>query len=168
MSDPIDTLTKLFDTLKDASYRNEQSTQRLIDQQLELVSHIKDMPIDEIKLALQSHASETKKSFAERVTTTAIILEEIKKVGAKVTKMLIVVSVTLTVATAGYFLIKYAAEHDDHPPVDWQSKYEQIEREQQDMIDSKLERLMKDIKDEIKRLHPTKENGAKTDESVHK
>jgi len=168
MSDPIDTLTKLFDTLKDASFRNEQSTQRLIDQQLELVSHIKDMPIEEVKRALQSHASETKSGFNERIATTATLLAEIKKIGAKVTKMIIVVSVTLTVATAGYFLIKYAAEHDKHPPVDWQSKYEQIEKEQQDMIDSKLEKLMKDVRNEIKRLHPIKENGAKTDESVHK
>jgi len=164
MTDPIDTLTKLFDTLKDASQRNEASTQRLIDQQLELVTHIKTMPIEDIRIALQEHSNETRNllgSLSGKVETKSTgLMAEIKILGGKVTKMLIVVSVTLTVATAGYFLIKYAAEHDKHPPVNWQQKYEQIEKEQQDLIDSKLESLMKEIRNEMKKLHSKEPDAA--------
>lgn len=173
MSDPIETLNRLFDTLKEASNRNEKSTQRLIDQQMELVTHIKTMPIEQLRTALKEHHEKSSKDMDDCSGTIELksgdIMSLLRIINAKITKMFIIVSITIAVSTGGYFLIKYAAEHDEHPPVDWQSKYEKIEKEQQDMIDSKLEKLMKDVRDEIKRLHPpTKENGDKKDESVHK
>jgi len=171
MSDPIGTLNRLFDTLKEASNRNEASTQRLIDQQMELVTHIKTMPIEDVRTALKDHNDKALKNINDCSGTVELkaldIMDMLRKINTKITKMIIVVGVTLTVSTTGYFLIKYAAEHSEHPPVDWQKKYEKIEKEQQDMIDTKLEKLMKDVRDEIKRLHPAKENGDKEDESVH-
>jgi len=59
MSDPIETLNRLFDTLREASNRNEKSTDKLIDQQIKLIAEIKNMPITEIKTALKDHADQT-------------------------------------------------------------------------------------------------------------
>lgn len=160
MSDPIDILSKLFETLKDASNRNEQATDKLIAQQLDLVSHIKSMPVEDLKLALREHAKKSTQEIVDCNGTielrTADIMEEIKKLSHKVTKLLIVVSVTITVATSGYFLIRYAAEKNQKLPVDWQQKYEKIESEQQNIIDTKLEKLMKEIREEMRKLHSEK------------
>lgn len=165
MSDPIDILSKLFETLKDASNRNEQATDKLIAQQLDLVSHIKAMPVEDLKLALREHAKKSTQEIVDCNGTielrTADIMEEIKKLSHKVTKLLIVVSVTITVATSGYFLIRYAAEKNQKLPVDWQQKYEKIESEQQNIIDTKLEKLMKEIREEMRKLHSEKNNGEK-------
>ena len=167
MSDAINTLEKLFDTLKDASNRNEAATNKLIDQQLELVTHIKTMPVEDLRHALKDHADKSSKDMVDCNGTielkSADIMEGIRNLSSKVTKMILVVSVALTVATIGYFVIRYAA--DTKQETGWESKLEEIELHQQTEFDEKLEQFMKDIKKQMDRLH--KDTPEKVDEPVH-
>jgi len=167
MSDAIETLNKLFDTLKDASNRNEAATNKLIDQQLELVTHIKTMPMDEVRTALKDHADKSAQDLSDCNGTielkAADIMDEIKKVSSKVTKMIIVVSVALTVATAGYFLIRYAAEKTTKPTANWEERLEQIEQDQHDDFNERLDRLSQELREEMQRLHDRDQK----DESIH-
>lgn len=166
MSEAIETLNKLFDTLKDASNRNEAATEKLVDQQLELVTHIKTMPVAELRSALKDHALKSEQDIQDCNGTielkTADIMEEIKKLSAKVTKMIIVVSVAFAVATAGYFLIRYAAEKSTPSP-NWEDRLQQIENDQHDDFDKRLDQLSKELRDEMQRLH----DEGKQDESIH-
>lgn len=150
MSDPIEILSKLFDNLKDASNRTEVATQKLIDQQMEVVGHIKAMPIDDIRKALNEHAIESR-------TTHQSIL-------SRVTKMLIIVSVAVSVSTLGYFMIRYTAENQITST--WEKKYQQIEKEKEKQIDEKLEVMIKQIREEMKKLY--QEGDMSEHESVYK
>ena len=161
-------LSKLFDTLRHASDRNEDATQKLIVQQLELVSHIKGMPIKELKLALENHAKDSKEDIDECsgtvVNTSNDIMEFLRQINTKLTKMLLVISVVIVVATGGYFIIRYAAEKGA-PPAAWEERLQDIENDQHDDFDKKLKGFMEDIKKEINKRH--KNDGDKVDEPVH-
>lgn len=137
MGDPIEILSKLFDNLKDASNRTEAATQKLIDQQMEVVGHIKAMPVDDIRKALNEHAIESR-------TTQQSIL-------SRVTKMLIIVSVAVSVSTLGYFMIRYTAENQIASTME--KKYIQMQKEKEEQMDKKLENMMEQIRDEINELH---------------
>ena len=157
MSEAIETLNKLFDTLKDASNRNEAATNKLIDQQLELVTHIKTMPVEDLRTALREHALKSEQEMKEctdQLGQSGDIMSEIKKLSTKVTKMLIVVSVTLAVATGGYFLLRYAAEKNtSKPPVNWEERLKKIEADQHEDFNKRLNQLMDEIRKEMKKLH---------------
>jgi hypothetical protein len=149
MGDPVEILSKLFDNLKDASNRTEAATQKLIDQQMEVVGHIKAMPINDIRKALDEHAMESR-------TTQQSIL-------SRVTKMLIIVSVAVTVSTLGYFMIRYTAENQITST--WEKKYIQIKKEEEKQIDAKLEYMMEQIREEMNELHQGKD--LLDNESIH-
>ena len=110
MSDNITILVKLFETLKESSDKNEEATQQLIIQQLDLVGHIKHLPIEDLRQALKDHAKESSEeidSCEETVTTTSgDIMGAITKLASKVTKMIIVVSVAFTVIMGSYVIIR--------------------------------------------------------------
>jgi nucleoside-triphosphatase THEP1 len=117
MSDNITILVKLFETLKDSSDRNEETTQKLIVQQLELVSHIKNLPISDLKQALKEHAKDSADnidSCTDTVeTSTGGIMEEIKKLASKVNMMIVVVLVTFAILTSTYVYIEHASSQGD-------------------------------------------------------
>ncbi len=145
MSDNITILVKLFETLKESSDKNEDATQQLIVQQLELVGHIKHLPIEDLKQALKEHAKDSADSIdlcAENITVTSKdILEEIKKLSSKVSKMILVVLVTFSVLTGTYVFISNVAEHKQ------ESKVEQkIEMTQEDIVDKVMEKIRKEKK----------------------
>jgi Mg2+ and Co2+ transporter CorA len=110
MSNNIDILLKLFATLKESSDKNEEATQQLILQQLDLVGHIKHLPIEDLRQALKDHAKDSASdidSCEETVTTTsADLMTAINNVGNKVTKIILVVSVAFTIAIATYGIMK--------------------------------------------------------------
>ncbi len=78
------------------------------------------------------------------------MIDEIKKLSAKVTKMIIVVTVALTVMTAGYFIIRYSAEKGA-PPAKWEERLKAIEQDQHEDIDKKLNDFMKEIRKEMRK-----------------
>lgn len=115
MTDNIEILVKLFETLKTSSDKNEESIRQLIVQQLELVNHIKHMPITDLKQALKEHATDSAKDIdtcSETInTTTADLMREIKIISSKLTKMLIALSLVVTIATGGYFIIRATVDN---------------------------------------------------------
>jgi len=159
-------LSKLFDTLRHASDRNEDATQKLIVQQLDLVSHIKGMPVSELRKALENHAKDSKSDIDECsgkvVTTSNDIMKYLSEINNKITKMLIALTVVIAVATGGYFVIRYAAEKGA-PPAAWEERLRTIEEDQHNDIDEKLDEFMKEMRKEIRRNHPETK-----DESIHK
>lgn len=116
MSDNINVLLKLFEILKESSDKNEEATQQLIVQQLDLVGHIKYLPIDDLRQALKDHAAKSSidiDSCSETVTTTSgDLMAEIKKISSKVSKMILVVIVAFTILTGSYVIIRSVADKD--------------------------------------------------------
>jgi len=164
-------LVKLFDTLKDASDKNEEATKKLILQQLELVNHIKYMPIEDLKKALEDHA----KDCAAKISSNKLVITEtsgdvmnlLRIINAKITKMFIIVTVAVSIATGGYFLIRYAADTNDTNKAfqAWEERHEKIESDQEKAMDEKLNNFMNEIRNEMNKLHY---DGDEEDESVHK
>lgn len=156
MSDPIDTLNKLFDTLKDASNRSESSTNKLIDQQMELITYIKTMPLEDLRESLKDHALKSDKDQADcngaLELRYADVMESLRAISNKISKMIIVVSVVIAVATTGYFIIRYAAEKGA-PPAKWEQRLQEIEQDQHEDIDDRLNEFMKQIKELMDEAH---------------
>ena len=143
MSDNITILVKLFETLKESSDKNEDATQQLIVQQLELVGHIKHLPIEDLKQALKEHAKDSADSIdlcAETVEVTGKdLMEEIKKLAGKVNKMILVVLVTFTVLTGTYVFISNVADRKQES-IEWKKK---IEKAKEDMVNKAIEEFKK-------------------------
>lgn len=149
MSDSVDILSKLFDTLKDASEKNEQATQRLVEQQIVLVGKIKSMPIEELKTALKDHA---KQSEADSDSCNGLIelktgeiMDMIRICTAKINKMFAIVTAAVFIATTGYIAIKYLA--DDHVPI------EQLREEIRTERKAEQDKMIKALQEEMRRLH---------------
>jgi hypothetical protein len=159
-------LSKLFDTLRHASDRNEEATQKLIVQQLDLVNHIKNMPIHDLKVALQNHAKDSKDDIDDCsgtvVTKSDDIMEFLRQLNMKITKLIVGITVVVLVATGGYFVIRYAAEKGA-PPAKWEERLRSIEQDQHEDIDEKLKEFMDEIRKEMRKNHSEE----KADEPVH-
>jgi len=155
MNDNINILVKLFETLKHSSDKNEEVTQTLIIQQLELVSHIKHLPIEDLRSALREHATDSKKNFndvSNNIELKSInILRGLSNINNKVSRMILVVVVAFTVVTSGYFLIKYAAERGQV------LSYEKFKIEQNEILDKRFKKLMNDMGKEMDKRHIVKE-----------
>lgn len=134
MSENIHILLKLFDTLKEASDRNGSATEQLIVQQLELVSHIKHLPIEDLKQALKDHAKEASEditSCSDTVESTSSgIKDEIQKINGKVGKAILVVVVAFTVMTGMYAFVKYDTSKSEKQTVEI---LEELKREIQEI-----------------------------------
>jgi hypothetical protein len=148
MSDNITILVKLFETLKEASDKNEDATQQLIVQQLELVGHIKHLPIEDLRQALKDHAKDSADNIDSCTETVEItgkdLMTEIKKLASKVNKMILVVLVTFAVLTGTYVFISNVADHKQESVV-WQKK---IEKAKEDMVNKAIEEFKKENKRE--------------------
>lgn len=160
----IDLLIKLFDTLKDSSKETQELCRAMLTNQTRIGSTMKGIPFDEIKSMLKEHAKESSQEIdtcAETVETKSDgLMEEIKNIGHKVNRMILVVVVAFSVMTGGYFLIKYAADTDNS------KELQRIEEEQQVIFDEKLKGFMEDVRDEIRKIHKHDEE-VPQDESVH-
>lgn len=149
MSDNITILVKLFETLKDSSDKNEETTQKLIVQQLELVSHIKHLPIEDLNQALKDHAKDSANDIdacAETVEITGKdLMTEIKKVASKVNKMILVVLVTFAILTGTYVFISNVADYSKK--VEVQKKNTQKKQQNyKNMTDKITEEIRKEMK----------------------
>jgi hypothetical protein len=154
----IDLLIKLFDTLKDSSKETQDLCRAMLTNQTKIGSAMQGIPFDEIKSMLTDHAKESSRnidSCSETVSTKSEdIMEFLRAINAKITKMFIVFSVVVAVATGGYFLIRYAAETTTPP--NWEEKLEEIEQHQQKEMEKKINDMMEELKKEINNLHPEK------------
>ena len=158
MTDNISSvLVRLFDTLKDATDKNEESTQELISQQADLVTHIKNLPIKDLKALLELHAKNSKTEVdtcsANVTTKTDDLMKEILKIGNKVSRMILVVIVAFTILMGTYVIIRNVAEKDQI------YDYEAVEAKQSKSFDEKIDTLLINIRKEMKKLHPKEFGG---------
>jgi hypothetical protein len=155
MSDYVDILNKLFDTLKGASDRNEQATQKLVEQQVILVGKIKSMPIDELRDVLKSHADKTDKEISDCNGTielrTLEIKDLIKDLITRVNRMILAVTIAVTITTGGYFIIRYMA--DDH--ININTLRQELKQERH----NEQNEIVKKIQEEMRKLHLEKQSG---------
>lgn len=146
MADNIDILLKLFATLKESSDKNEEATKQLILQQLDLVSHIKHLPIEDLRQALKDHAKDSAEnidSCEETVTTTSgDLMTELKKISNKVGKMILVVLVTFSILTGGYIIIRSTVDNQESAVVYTEAEHRKIARD-----------VIKEIRKEMRKLH---------------
>ena len=153
MSDNIDILLKLFETLKDSSDKNENATQQLIVQQLELVGHIKHLPIEDLRQALKDHAKEADISIdacSETIeNTTGDLMKVIQNMSSRVNKMIIVVVVAFTVLATAYGIVKTMGDSDSKFDT-WKEK---IDIEQEEARHKIANELIEELRKEMRRLH---------------
>ena len=149
MSDNIDILVKLFETLKTSTDKNEESTKQLIIQQLELVNQIKSLPIDDLRQALKEHASTSSKdidSCSETVTATSTdLMVEVRKLTSKINKLLIAISVIISVATTGYFVIKATVDSEAIIEKNLQKKFDLLSSKITKERTKEIEKLREEI-----------------------
>ena len=150
MTDNIDILMKLFDTLKQASDKHESTLQKLIEQQHKLVGHIEYLPIKELQNALESHGKESTNDITtctDTVTSTSdTLIEKVRSIDSKISKMIIVVIVAFSILTGGFLIIKAATDYFDN------ASLQEIESEQE----KKYMDAIDDIKKQIEELHKKK------------
>lgn len=145
MSDPIETLNRLFDTLRDASNRNEKSTDKLIDQQIKLIGEIKNMPITDIKTALKDHADQTAVDKKEIDTHTNEIMEMLRIILGKVNKMMTVFALVVAITMGTYVVIRYLAED--------KNSVEELRQELKEERQAEQKEFLEMIKKEMEKLH---------------
>ena len=145
MSDPLDTLSKLFDTLKDASNRNEKSTDKLIDQQIKLIGEIKNMPVSDIKQALKDHVDQTATDKKDVDTYKTEIMDMLKVILGRINKMMTVFALVVSITVGSYVIIRYLA--DD------QTRIESLKKELQEEREKEQQALIDEIKKEMEKLH---------------
>jgi len=155
MSDNISILVKLFETLKTSTDKNEEATQKLIVQQLELVSHIKHLPIQDLKDALATHAKDSKKEVddcSENVDIkTSDLMVEVVKLNNKVSKMILVVVAAFTILMGSYVIIRTVANDN-------------MNHTTQAQVQNTYEEIIKELQ---KRVEPKKYSGEIDNESIH-
>lgn len=151
MTDNIEILVKLFETLKNSSDKNEEATRQLIVQQLELVNQIKHLPIDDLKQALKDHAKESAKDMnacTEVVSVTSSdVMAELRIIKGKLTRMLIALGLIVSIATGGYFIIRATADNEavieKHLDKKFDELSDKITRERSDELDKIREEMLK-------------------------
>ena len=147
----VNVLVKLFETLKESINKDEAATLKLIMQQLDLVNQIKQLPVSELKSMLKEHATESSDDIDECSGTVELktdeILTAIAKLANRVKVMIVAVSVAITVATGGYFVIRAVNDNDKIDSIS--TIRQEIKLEQQTIIDD----MTKSIREEMKKLH---------------
>ena len=132
MSDTLEFVSKLFDTLKEASKDSNISLQTLISQQQDLVSHVKGLPVKELQQALKDHDTNSKSeidSCTETVETkTDSILKKVNLIDNKVTKMITVVLVAFGLLVVTYVFVRTVVDIDTTNHGDIEQKLENIEK----------------------------------------
>ena len=165
MSDNISILVKLFETLKNSTDKNEEATQQLIVQQLDLVSHIKHLPVKDLQDALKEHALESKKNIdnikGKLEVNDEDIMRELKKISNKISKMIFVVAITFTIVTGSYVVIRSIADDDkkiEKAQNEWNSKMEKAQNEWNSKIEKTRNEMMEKIEKEIKTFGERSQN----------
>ena len=145
MTDNIDILMKLFDTLKQASDKHESTLQKLIEQQHKLVGHIEYLPIKELQNALDTHgktSTDEINTCTETIeTTSGALIEKVRSIDSKISKMIIVVLVAFAILTGGFLIIKTTTDYFDN------ASLQEIESKQEKKYMDAIDDIKKTIED---------------------
>lgn len=162
MTEHLNFIEKLFDTLKQTTDNNTGTVQKLVDQQNDLVGTVEKMPISEIRQDLKDHvtaAHDERKGILEKVELkTDKILDKMKKVvsdvkelSGKIKFMIAIVAVAVGLTGIVYFVGRFLVDTSSKQTTTIEEK---IRREQ----DVEHEQLQKDIieaiREELRKNHP--------------
>lgn len=153
MTDNIEILVKLFETLKASSDKNEETTRQLVVQQLELVNQIKNLPIEDLKQALKEHAKDSANNIdacSQVVSVTSNdVMGELRSIKGKLTKLLIAIGLVVTIATGGYFVLRAVSDSDQIIEKHLDKKFHELS----DQITKERESELEDIRQQMRDLH---------------
>jgi predicted PurR-regulated permease PerM len=150
MTDSMDILVKLFDTLKEASDESKKNVQVLVSQQQELVNYIKLLPIAELRDNLKDHSKQSGTDIntcAQKVETNSKnILDKVRSIDGKLNKMLIIASVIFSLLGVAYFIARSTTDVEQIKKEIIKDVEAQQAKEHKDIIEA-VERAMKTYKD---------------------
>jgi len=150
MTEQLDFINKLFDTLKESSDNNSNTIQKLVEQQISLVSTVEKMPISDLKKLLEEHNKESADDIGqceETVKTKSdIILDKVNELTTKVKLMIGVVVAAVALSGIVYYIARYNI--DDKK---LSKEVEQVIREEQS---KEHHIIIEEIRKEIRKLHP--------------
>jgi DNA-binding transcriptional MerR regulator len=151
----IEILVRLFETLKDSSIRNENVSQRLLMQQIEMVNQIKNLPVEDLKVALKEHMADSAKDINTCAGTIEIhtndIKELIKVLTNKVSKMITVVAVTFSLLAGTYTVMRVVSDEQSH--------IDQLKQELVEERDARMDEMLNEIRKEMRNYHQSQPGG---------
>jgi len=142
MTDQLDFIDKLFDTLKETTDDNTRTLQKLVEQQISLVSTVEKWPIPEIKQDIKDHVVS---AYNERKS----ISEKIDDLSSKVKLMIGVVAAAVVLTGVVYIIGRFVIDYHI-PKQEMSTIQEGIKKEQQ----HEHKELIEVIREEIKKIHP--------------
>jgi predicted PurR-regulated permease PerM len=138
-------IVKLFDTLKDSSDKTTEALNNLISQQNELISHVNHLPIDDLKQALRDRSDQAAKDVEKSSIDSKTILEKLRDMDKKLSKVLIAIAVAFSIIAAAYIIVRSTT--DTNKIINTVVK--RIDQDQ----DQKHDRIINEIKKEIEKFH---------------
>ena len=166
MVDQFDFIDQLFGTLEKATDNNSKTLQKLVDQQVSLISTVEKMPINEIKQDIKDHvaaAFNERKSISDKIETKSeSILDEVKDLTIKVKLMIGIVSAAVVISGIAYFVArfyfdaKYTKEARLQQEIEQELEHDEIKREV-------IEAIRKEFRKEFKELRKNNSEVDKVD-----
>jgi len=150
----VDLLIKLFETLKDALRDTNQLCQAMLNNQTSIANHMKTLPIEDLKQVLKDHSKESSDEIGTCTETveskTDTILQKVNAMDNKLTKMILVVTVTFSLLTVAYFVGRYSMDNTEELKK-WEEK---IQKEQEADHKALRKELIEAIREEMRKRHP--------------
>lgn len=156
---------KLFEMLKDAQNGTQQTLNKQSDAIASLMSYLKEgVQLDEIKKMIEDHDKEAVTTLTEIDTCTEAINKrseslELKIVGllqtikSRIDKTLIVITVVFSLMAISYLFVKNNVENMIDAKI---GKPSIVQGYDAVGVDQQILSELKNIRDDIKRLHPEK------------
>jgi hypothetical protein len=163
MTEHLNFIEKLFDTLKQTTDNNSSTVQKLVDQQNNLVGTVEKMPISEIRQELKDHvvaAHNEREEILDKVELkTDKILDKMKKVvsdvkelSGKIKFMIAVVAVAVALTGIVYFVGRFLVDTGSKKQT---TTIEEKIRKEQEVEHKKLQKeIIKAIREELRKIHP--------------
>ena len=154
-----DPILELFGMLKSSVDKDIEATDKLINQQFELVTQLKTLPIADIKQMLKEHADKSEKEIDECSGTielkTGEIMEKLKEIIAKINKAFWVIAIVAGLMATAYFVVRSSYDNENVFKK-WQKEItDQQNKEHEELVDSITEK----IREEMRRLHDEDDQG---------
>jgi hypothetical protein len=148
MADTMDIMMKLFDTLKQASDKHEETLQKLIEQQQILIGHVEYLPFKELQKALEDHNSESSENIdacTEKVETTSEkILKKVSLIEGKISKMILVVIVAFSLLSTAFLIGRLSQDTKEI-----EAKIKQAQKIEHQLI---IETINKSVREQFDKL----------------
>lgn len=156
----VDILIKLFDTLKESNKETSDLCHALLQNQNDISNYIKNLPMEEVKQLLKDHAKESSDEIDSCTETveekTDGVIEEVKKIDTKISKMILVVIVAFSLMSLAILIggisYKYWGSESDSSHAELIKTIEEQQIIEHDLlIDAIREEIRKEIKDQKKK-----------------